>query len=52
MITYGMNKDMRPIMWFRAARNVYETFPVAVRDHVNTALTIAQKAEKRTLRSR
>ena len=41
-----MNNDTRPIGWIRAARKVYETFPVAVRDRVNTALTIAAEGGK------
>ncbi len=36
-----MSEDTRPIGWVRAARKAYETFPVTVRDRVNTALTIA-----------
>ena len=36
-----MSKDTRPVGWVRAARKVYEGFPKAVRDRVNTALTIA-----------
>ena len=36
-----MSKDTRPVGWVRAARKAYEGFPKAVRDRVNTALTIA-----------
>ena len=46
MTTYGMDNDTRPIGWIRAARKVYETFPVAVRDRVNTALMIAAEGGK------
>ena len=37
---------MRPIGWIRAARKTYETFPLNVRDRVNTALTIAAEGGK------
>ena len=46
MTTYGMNHDTRPIGWIRAARKVFETFPVIVRDRINTALTIAAERGK------
>ena len=46
MTTYGMSHDTRPIGWVRAARKVFETFPVAVRDRVSTALTIAAEGGK------
>ena len=36
-----MNHDTRPVGWIRAARKTFESFPAAVRDRVNTALTIA-----------
>ena len=36
----------RPIGWVRAALKAYEDFPVAVRDRVNTALTIAAEGSK------
>ena len=36
----------RPIGWVRAARKAYEDFPVAVRDRVNVALTIAAEGTK------
>ncbi len=36
----------RPIGWVRAARKAYEEFPLAVRDRVNTALTIAAEGSK------
>ena len=41
-----MNNVTRPIGWIRAARKAYETFPAAVRDRVNTALTIAAEGGK------
>ena len=41
-----MNDDTRPIGWTRAARKTYETFPLSVRDRVNTALTIAAEGGK------
>ena len=41
-----MNDDTRPIGWIRAARKAYETFPLNVRDRVNTALTIAAEGGK------
>ena len=41
-----MSSETRPIGWVRAARKVYETFPMAVRDQVNTALTIAAEGGK------
>lgn len=41
-----MVNETRPIGWVRAARRVYETFPVTVRDRVNTALTIAAEGGK------
>ena len=41
-----MNQDTRPIGWVRAARKVFETFPVTVRYRVNTALTIAAEGGK------
>ena len=41
-----MSDDTRPIGWVRAARKAYETFPVTVRDRVNTALTIAAEGSK------
>ena len=52
MTTYGMDNDTRPIGWIRAARKVYETFPVAVRDRVNTALTITAESGKVGIASR
>ena len=41
-----MNRDTRPVGWVRAARKAFETFPAAVRDRVNTALTIAAEGGK------
>ena len=41
-----MSDDTRPIGWVRAARKAYETFPVTVRDRVNTALTIAAEGSR------
>ena len=41
-----MNQDTRPVGWVRAARKVFESFPAAVRDRVNTALTIAAEGGK------
>ena len=36
-----MRRDTRPIGWVRAPRKTFERFPEAVRNRVNTALTIA-----------
>lgn len=41
-----MDRDTRPVGWVRAARKAYEGFPKAVRDRVNTALTIAAEGGK------
>ena len=41
-----MRRVTRPIGWIRGARKVYETFPAAVRNRVNTALTIAVEGGK------
>jgi len=41
-----MNRDTRPVGWVRAARKAFEAFPAAVRDRVNTALTIAAEGGK------
>ena len=41
-----MNRDTRPVGWIRAARKAFESFPAAVRDRVNTALTIASEGGK------
>ena len=41
-----MSDDTKPIGWVRAARKAYETFPVAVRDRIGTALTIAAEGGK------
>lgn len=41
-----MRRDTRPISWIRAARKVYEKFPLTVQDRVNTALTIAAEGAK------
>ena len=46
MTTYDMDKDTRSVGWVRAARKDYEGFPKAVRDRVNTALTIAAEGGK------
>ena len=46
MTTYNRSRDTRPIGWIRAARKVLETFPEAVRDRANTALTIAAEGGK------
>ena len=46
MTSYDMGKDTRPVGWVRAARKAYEGFPRAVRDRVNTALTIAAEGSK------
>ena len=46
MTTYCTSDDTRPIGWIRAARKEYETFPLTVRDRVNTALTIAAEGGK------
>ena len=41
-----MRDDTKPIGWVRAARKAYGTFPVAVRDRIGTALTIAAEGGK------
>lgn len=41
-----MNRDSRPVGWISAAQRAFESFPVAVRDRVNTALTIAAEGGK------
>ena len=41
-----MNHDTRPVGWIRAARKAFESFPAAVQDRVNTALTIAAEGGK------
>ena len=41
-----MSHDTRPIGWIRPARRDFGTFPAAVRDRVNTALTIAAEGGK------
>ena len=41
-----MNEDTRAIGWIQAARKAYDSFPAAVRDRVNTALTIAAQGAK------
>ena len=41
-----MNRDTRPGGWVKAARKAFESFPPAVRDRVNTALTIAAEGGK------
>lgn len=46
MTTYGLSRNSRPIGWIKAARKVFETFPDAVRDRANTALTIAAEGGK------
>lgn len=46
MTTYGTDRDSRPVGWVRAARKVFETFPVIVRDRISTALTIAAEGGK------
>ena len=46
MTTLPMSREPRPIGWVRAARKTYERFPSAVRDRVNTALTIAASGGK------
>ena len=46
MTTSHMDAQTRPIGWIRAARKAYEVFPEAVRDRVNTALTIAAEGGK------
>ena len=43
-----MRRVARPIGWIRGARKVYETSPAAVGNRVNTALTIAVEAARRT----
>ena len=46
MTTSRMRDQTRSIGWVRAARKAYEAFPEAVRDRVNTALTIAAEGGK------
>ena len=46
MTTFRMSKDTRPIGWIRASRKAYVSFPAAVRDRVETALTIAAEGGK------
>ena len=46
MTTHDMSKDIRPVGWVRSVRKAYEGFPRAVRDRVNTALTIAAEGGK------
>ena len=46
MTTLCTNEKTRPINWIRAARKAYESFPTAVRDRVNTALTISAEGDK------
>ena len=46
MTTFNSNKNSGPIGWVKAARKVFETFPEAVRDQANTALTIAAEGGK------
>ena len=41
-----MDRDTRPVGWIGAARKVFESFPLAVRDRANTALTIAAEGGK------
>lgn len=41
-----MNRVTRPIGWIRGARKAYLAFPDAVRNRVNTALTIAAEGGK------
>lgn len=50
MTAYSLSHDTRPVGWVRAARKVFETFPLVVRDRINTALTIAAKGGKAELR--
>ena len=46
MTAYSLSHDTRPVGWVRAARKVFETFPLVVRDRINTALTIAAEGGK------
>ena len=46
MTTYGMDHDTTPVGWVRAAHKVFKTFPMVVRDRINTALTIAAEGGK------
>ncbi len=46
MTTIKLGRTTRPIGWVKAVRKVYETFPKAVRDRINTALTIAAEGGK------
>ena len=40
------NDRVRPIGWIQAARKAYRSFPLPVRDRINTALTIAARGSK------
>jgi len=46
MTTYDAYRDTKPVSWIKAARKVFETFPEAVRDRANTALTIVAEGCK------
>ena len=46
MTTHLMKHDTRLVGWIKAARKAFESFPAAVRDRVNTALTIAAEGGK------
>ena len=46
MTTFDLSRNSRPISWIKAARKTFETFPEAVRDRVNIALTIAAEGGK------
>ena len=46
MTTFDVSRNSRPISWIKAARKVFDTFPNAVRDRANAALTIAAEGGK------
>ena len=41
-----MQRNTRPIGWIKSARKDFKKFPTAVRDRINTALTIAAEGRK------
>ena len=46
MTTYDLSRNSRPIGWINAVRKTFETFPDAVRERANAALTIAAEGGK------
>ncbi|MYE81945.1 MAG: hypothetical protein F4X36_08900 [Gammaproteobacteria bacterium] len=47
-----MDRIGRPIGWIRGARKAYAAVPPPVRDHMNTALTIAAHGTKAEIAKR